>query len=137
MVNQQEFLATLDEHGDTAFPYTIGSTFYGTPSNGTHATIPATGVTTLAALAIAGFSPASGGSGSRIVITGKGFAGVKAVYFNEMAATGFSIDGDTQITATVPGGAAAGRVRIDRADAYARSTTDFLSPQPRRRAAGK
>jgi len=42
----------------------------------------------------------------------------------------------TQITATVPGGVAAGRIRIDRADAYARSTTDF-QPEPRHRAAGK
>jgi hypothetical protein len=131
------YFLTLDEHGEPAFPYTIGSTFYGTPTNGTHATIPATGVTTLAALVIASFSPASGGASSRIVIIGKGFAGVKAVYFNEVAATSFTVDGDTQITATVPSGASAGRIRVDRSDVYARSTIDFLSPQPRRRAAGK
>jgi hypothetical protein len=62
---------------------------------------------------------------------------VKAVYFNEVLAPSFSIDSDTQITATVPGGVAAGRVRVDRSDAYARSTTDFQPSQPRRRAAGK
>ena len=63
---------------------------------------------------------------------------MKAVYFNELPAASFSIEGDTQITATVPPGAAAGRVRVDRSDAYARSTTDFhLSSQPRRRAVGK
>jgi len=132
------YFLPLDEHGDAAFPYTIGSTFYGTPNSGTRATIPLSGVTTLPPLAIAGFAPASGGSGSSVVITGKGFAGVKAVYFNEVPAASFSIDGDTQITATVPPGAAAGRVRVDRSDAYARSTTDFhLSSQPRRRAVGK
>jgi hypothetical protein len=62
---------------------------------------------------------------------------VKAVYFNEVLAPSFSIDNDTQITATVPTGAAAGRIRIDRPDAYTRTTTDFQPSQPRRRAAGK
>ena len=132
------YFLTLDEHGDAAFPYTIGSTFYGTPNNGTRVTIPLTGVTTLPPLAIAGFAPASGGSGSSVVITGKDFTLVKAVYFNEVPAASFSIENDTQITAAVPPGAAAGRVRVDRSDAYARSTTDFrLSSQPRRRAVGK
>lgn len=131
------YFLTLDEHGAAAFPYTIGSTFYGTPGIGARATIPPTGVTTLAPLAVAGFSPASGGAGSRVVIAGKGFAGAKAVYFNEVQAPAFSIDSDTQITATVPGGTAAGRIRVDRADAYVRSTTDFQPAQPRRRAAGK
>jgi hypothetical protein len=134
------YFVTLDDEGGAAYPYSIGPTFRGTPNaanfRGPHVTIPSTGVTTLQVLSISAFAPAEGGAGTTVVISGKGFSGAAGVRFGEVAATSFTVDSDTQITAVVPSGAATGRVRVDRSDAYVRSTTDFsVHATPRRRAA--
>ncbi len=54
---------------------------------------------------ITSFQPASGGSGTTVVITGTYLSGATAVSFGGMAAASFTVDSDTQITAIVDGGA--------------------------------
>ena len=69
--------------------------------------------TYVAAPAIASVSPNTGptAGGTSVVISGTDFTGVSAVSFGETAASSFTVDSATQITATSPAGAA-GQVDI-------------------------
>ncbi|GAB3799138.1 hypothetical protein GCM10028798_12080 [Humibacter antri] len=55
---------------------------------------------------IAGVSPATGpeAGGTAVTITGQCFTGATQVLFGSTPATGFTVDSDTQITATAPAG---------------------------------
>ena len=77
----------------------------GGTSNGLPFTImvPASTITNL--------SPASGIGGTTVVITGTNFTGATGVSFNGTAAT-FTVNSGTQITTTVPAGAASGSVVV-------------------------
>lgn len=74
--------------------------------------------------AISAFTPASGPPGISVVITGTNFTGATAVAFNGVAAS-FTVNSATQITATVPAGAAPGPISVTTADGPAMSTTNF------------
>ena len=56
--------------------------------------------------AVTGISPASGlaAGGTSVIITGTGFNGATAVNFGDAAATSFTVNSDTQITAIDPAG---------------------------------
>ncbi len=56
-------------------------------------------------------TPTSGGTGTPVVITGLNFRETLTVAFGSTPAT-FTIDSDTQLTVTVPAGAATGVIRI-------------------------
>jgi hypothetical protein len=58
--------------------------------------------------AVTGVSPSSGytGGGRVVTITGSHFTGTTAVKFGTTAATSFTVNSDTQITATAPAGSA-------------------------------
>ncbi|MFN5422027.1 MAG: gliding motility-associated C-terminal domain-containing protein [bacterium] len=64
---------------------------------------------------ITSFSPATAGKGAQVVITGTGFTGATQVTFGAKAATSFTIDSDTQITAVV-GAGASGSVIVTNSD---------------------
>ena len=68
----------------------------------------------LAAPAVTGISPASGpqAGGTSVTITGTGLTGATTVYFGTVAATGFTVNSATQITATAPAAASAGTVNV-------------------------
>jgi len=55
---------------------------------------------------ITGFSPTTGTSGTSVVITGTAFTGASAVSFGGTAASSFTVNSATQITAIVDGGSA-------------------------------
>jgi Zn-dependent metalloprotease len=74
---------------------------------------------------ITSFNPASGAPGSLVVLTGSNLAGASAVKFNGVAAT-FTVDSATQITATVPGNAASGRISVTNSFGTGTSVTDFV-----------
>jgi len=65
--------------------------------------VPAQADTTPVVTAV---SPAAGpvAGGTTVTVTGSGFTDATAVDFGATAATGFTVDSDTQITATSPPG---------------------------------
>ena len=74
---------------------------------------------------IFGFSPSSGAVGTSVVITGESFTGASAVSFNGTLATSFTVDSDTQITATVPAGATTGWIAVRTPGGRVQSTGTF------------
>lgn len=69
----------------------------------------------------------SGPRGSIVKITGTGFTGITAVEFGGNNTTVFTVDSATQITATVPGTAATGPIRVATASNSANSGTNFTA----------
>ena len=74
---------------------------------------------------ILSFSPSSGPIGTPVVITGTSFTQVEKVAFGGVAATSFTVDSDTQVTAIVPVGALTGRIRIKTLGGARWSATEF------------
>ena len=81
-------------------------------------------VTKTVAPTTTGFSPTSGLVGTKVVITGTGFAGTSSVQFGGVEAT-YSVDSATQITATVPAGALSGKIRIANSAGAVQSSSMF------------
>jgi hypothetical protein len=73
------------------------------------------------------FTPASGPAGASVTIAGTGFTDVTAVKLNGVAAAGYSVDSDHQITATVPANAMSGKFSVVTAGGTATSATSFLA----------
>ena len=61
---------------------------------------------------ISGFSPTTGPAGTTVVITGDSFIGATEVTFPCGKKATFTVDSDTQITATVPAGAMTGEIGV-------------------------
>ena len=77
---------------------------------------------------ISSFTPTSGLPGSSITITGTDFTGATAVKFNNVAASVFSVDSATQITATVPTGASTGTISVTTPNGTGTSLGTFTIP---------
>jgi hypothetical protein len=75
--------------------------------------------------AIVSFSPPSGHVGASVVITGNSFTGATKVTFGGIAATAFTVNSYTQITATVPVGAITGKIQVITPGGNATSATVF------------
>jgi parallel beta-helix repeat protein len=73
---------------------------------------------------VTSFTPSSGGTGTSVTITGSDFTGATAATFGGTAASSFSVNSATLITATVAGGAT-GRVAVTTPGGTAQSSTDF------------
>jgi arylsulfatase A-like enzyme len=71
-------------------------------------------------------SPAKGPVGATVTITGAGFSNATSVLFGTVPATTYSIDSDTQITATVPPGAVTAPVEVDSPDGNGTSLDPFV-----------
>ncbi len=63
---------------------------------------------------VSGISPTSGESGVRFVITGSSLNGVTAVKFPNNVAANFTVNDESQITVTVPNGAATGTLTLSK-----------------------
>ena len=88
------------------------------------------GGTMAGAPAIAGFTPTSGAPGTSVVITGTNFGGATAVRFNGTAAS-YVVNSPSQITATVPAGAATGQIAVTTPGGTATSSNAFtVTPGP-------
>jgi len=70
------------------------------------------------------FSPPSGPVGTVVTITGTGLTQATKVTFNQVSAS-FTVNSDTQITATVPATATTGRIAVTTKGGMASSTTSF------------
>jgi hypothetical protein len=75
------------------------------------------------------FSPNSGRPGNTVVITGTYFTGTIAVSFGSIPAASFTINSDSQITATVANGAT-GLITVSTPAGTATSATDFTFTIP-------
>lgn len=76
----------------------------------------------------AALNPSSGSAGTDVTVSGYGFTGVTAVNFGTASADSFTIDSDTQITATVPGGSGGVDVTVvNVAGTSATSNEDWFS----------
>jgi uncharacterized repeat protein (TIGR03803 family) len=73
---------------------------------------------------IASFSPPSGPVGTPVTITGTGLTQTTRVTFNNKMAT-FTVNSDTQVTATVPTRATTGKIEITTPGGTAKSATSF------------
>ena len=74
---------------------------------------------------IVSFNPTSGPVGTPVVITGNTFTGATKVTFGGVKATVFSVDSDTQITATVPTGAKTGKIGVTTPSGSGKSSQAF------------
>ncbi|KAB8066534.1 IPT/TIG domain-containing protein [Janthinobacterium violaceinigrum] len=85
-----------------------------TTAGGTSAAVAADQFTYVVAPAVSSISPTTGPAtgGSTVTISGTNFSGATAVTFGGTAATGFTINSATQITATAPAGAGTVDVRV-------------------------
>src|SRR5689334_11091863 len=74
---------------------------------------------------ITGFTPTSGPPGTSVTITGYGFTGSTSVAFHGVSAS-FSVNSDTQITATVPNGATTGVITVATPTRTVKSPARFI-----------
>jgi uncharacterized repeat protein (TIGR03803 family) len=74
---------------------------------------------------IKNFNPTSGTVGTSVVITGTSLLQTLTVKFNGVAATVFTVNSDTQVTATVPAGAVTGKITITTNGGTAASSAVF------------
>jgi hypothetical protein len=77
---------------------------------------------------ITSFTPRGGGTGTSVVITGTGFGGASAVKFDGTDASSFTVDSDTQITATTAAGTNTGPVSVTGTGGTGTSSTPFYGP---------
>src|SRR5581483_6164269 len=80
---------------------------------------------------IATFAPTSGPVGTAVTLNGSGFLGTSSVKFNGTPA-GYTVNSDTKITTTVPGGATSGKISVTNSLGTAVSSQAFsvVKPQP-------
>jgi len=71
------------------------------------------------------FAPTSGPVGTSVVITGNSFTGATKVTFGGVAATVFTVNSYSQITATVPAAAVTGKIQVSTPGGTASSPTAF------------
>jgi len=74
---------------------------------------------------VTSFTPTSGGPGTSVVIAGTGFSSISSVTFGGVAATAFTVNSTTKITATVPAGAVNGPIAVNNAYGSGVSTASF------------
>ena len=84
---------------------------------------------TTPAPALTAFAPTSGSAGTSVTITGSDLTGATAVRFNGTTAS-FSVSSDTQISATVPAGAATGPISVTTPSGTATSSASFTVTTP-------
>lgn len=71
-------------------------------------------------------APARGVPGSTVTLAGENFTGATAVRFGGVVAVDFSVDSDTQITATIPSAAPTGKISVTTPIGTAISATNFV-----------
>lgn len=79
---------------------------------------------------ITSFTPPSGPVGTSVTITGVSLTQTSKVTFGGVAATSFTVNSDTQVTATVPSGATTGKIAVTTPGGSATSTTSFTVTTP-------
>src|SRR5262249_8264994 len=117
IVNSSSQITTTVPLGATSGPLTVA-----TPAGTVQS---AASFLVVAAPNITGFSPASGGAGSVVAITGNGLLTKTPVTFNGLNAAAFNILSATQIAATAPPNVTTGPIRVTSPGGTAQSATAF------------
>ncbi len=99
---------------------TVGALTATSPENFTVTTLPV----------ISSLSPVTGGVGSSVVFNGANLTGATAVKFNITAATTFTVNSASRITATVPAGATTGTVSVTTSFGTGTGPTFTVVPTP-------
>ena len=105
---------------------TTGKVSVTTPNG---AATSSTNFTVTTAPTITSFAPTSGPVGTSVVITGANLTGATALTLNGTAAT-YTVNSATQITATVPSGAATGKFSVTTPGGTASSASNFTVTAP-------
>ena len=105
VLSDSQLNVTLPDHAAGAVPLEV-VTHSGTAAGGTFTFAPPPAIT--------GLAPDAGpaGQATPVVITGTGFTGAIVVGFGTALAPSFTVDSDTQITATTPGSQPPGSVPV-------------------------
>ena len=90
--------------------------------------VSATSFVVIQAPVITAFTPNNGVAGTVVVLTGNNFAGTTQVTFNGTVALIYTVNSNTQITATVPAGATTGLISVTAIGGTGSSTTPFIIP---------
>jgi hypothetical protein len=77
-------------------------------------------------IVVTSFTPASGGAGTVVTLSGSGFTGATAVLFNGVAASSLTVVSDIQITAVVPSGSTTGVITVQNGVCSGSSTASFV-----------
>jgi hypothetical protein len=77
-------------------------------------------------VSITSFTPTSGAAGTDVVITGTGFNGATSVTINNVAVASYTVDSNTQITATVSASNTTGLIRVTAPAGSGVSSTNFI-----------
>lgn len=112
----------------TSTPTQIASNIQNVFAGGAHTLFIADGdIRTPAPTApsLSSFTPTGITDGSTVTINGTGFTNTAAVYFNGVAATGFTISSSSQITATAPADLTAGKIVVNTFDGYVVSANSY------------
>ena len=117
-VNSNTSITATVPSGTTTGPLTV-----------TNASGTATGSTFYLPPVITSFSPAGGPAGTSVVLQGYNFSVASGVQFGSVGAS-FSVDNDSRITATVPGGAATGAITVLYTGGSSASPTQFIVGSP-------
>jgi hypothetical protein len=118
-VNSDTQITVTVPTGATSGPIAV------TDSEGTATSTGTFLVVTPAGPCISSFTPTSGNPGTVVTITGGAFTGATAVTFGGVAATTFTVDSPTQITATVPATAVTGPITVTTAAGTGTSAGNF------------
>lgn len=78
---------------------------------------------------ITGFSPASGAVGASVVVSGVSLSQTSKITFGSVVASNFTVNSDTQVTATVPAGATTAKIGVTTTGAPVYSATAFTVTQ--------
>ncbi|SFQ71287.1 reprolysin-like metallopeptidase [Hymenobacter arizonensis] len=79
---------------------------------------------------ISSFTPTGGLAGTVVTVLGSNFTGATAVSFNGVAATSFTVNSPTQLTATVAAGTTTGPITVTGPTGTATSTASFIVGPP-------
>jgi hypothetical protein len=88
-------------------------------------TAPVFAVNAASCLTVSNVNPTSGAVGATVMINGSGFTGASSVKFANNVSAQFTVVSDTQITATVPGGAVTGPITIGKTGCTDAQTASF------------
>ncbi|MCG8604915.1 tandem-95 repeat protein, partial [bacterium] len=99
-------------------------------SNGPQLIVDMTGGTSANAPVVTTFSPAAGVVGTQVTISGNNFLGTTDVFFNNISASSFEVDNNTQIRAVVGPGSTTGKVGVISLEGTGLSATNFVMVGP-------